>query len=354
MTRALSSTSGRTSSHANDGTRPTLAEIATEAHTSLATVSKVLNGRQGVSSAKRTQILELLEKHHYRRRGDQVRKPAHLIDLVMRGVDTLWANRILAGALTEASRAQVSLVITATHGRTLGNRHWLTTLTQRHTDGIILVADRFHTGIDVEIERLRIPYVVVDSVGIPLSGQVPIIGASNFAGGLAATDHLLGLGHTRVGIVTGPKEMTCSQERLDGYRAALARRGLPYREEFVHYGDFLVSGGRQGAEKFLRLPAPPTAIFAGSDQQAYGVYEAAKAHGLRIPQDLSVIGFDDVPLCQWVSPKLTTVRQPLEEMAQEATRILLTMAYQGVSPVKPKVELATELVVRESTAQPRP
>jgi len=100
------------------------------------------------------------------------------------------------------------------------------------------------------------------------------------------------------------------------------------------------------------LPDPPTAIFAGSDLQAYGVYQAAKAAGLRIPEDLSVIGFDDVPMCQWVSPNLTTIRQPLHEMAREATRILVEMAYRGIEPPRKKIELPTSLVVRESTAPP--
>jgi LacI family transcriptional regulator len=329
----------------------TLADIADIAGVSLATVSKVLNGRAGVSETRRDQILEILEQEGYRRRGTGIRHRAGLIDIVMRGIDTLWSTLILVGAQEEAARAGVGLVVTPTHGRTMGNRHWLTSLAQRHTDGIVLVVSRFQTGVDQELGKLGIPYVFVDPIGVP-EQDVPVIGATNFDGGVEATEHLIGLGHTRIGIITGDRGLMCSQERLAGYKDALDRAGLPYDENLVSVGNFQVEGGYYGGARLLRLPKPPTAIFAGSDLQAHGVYQAAKAAGLRVPEDLSVVGFDDVPLCQWVSPPLTTIRQPLTDMAREATRILVDMAYRGIEPPRKKVELATSLVVRESTAPP--
>ncbi|MDR0959904.1 MAG: LacI family DNA-binding transcriptional regulator [Propionibacteriaceae bacterium] len=335
-----------------DTPRLKLADIAAQANTSVATVSKVLNGRPGVGADKRDEVLAILRQHDYRRRGSSKRNPAGLVDIVLRGLDTLWATEVLKGAEEVAARAGIGLVVSATHGRTLGNRHWLTSLAQRHSDGLVLVLSALNTGAIVELDKLRIPYVIVDPIGIQ-DQSVPVIGATNFAGGRAATEHLLELGHRRIGIITGERDLACSQERLDGYRAALVRAGVTPHDELISYGDFLISGGHAGAERFLDLPEPPTAIFAGSDQQAYGVYEVAKARGLRVPEDLSVVGFDDVQLCQWVSPRLTTVRQPVQEMAREATRTLLGMAYQGLEPSRRKIELATELVVRDSTAAPR-
>ena len=331
--------------------RMTLADIAKIAGVSLATVSKVLNGRTGVSDDRRDQIQTILEQQGYKRRGTGGRHRAGLIDIVLRGIDTLWATQILVGAQEEASRAGVGLVVTPTHGRTMGNKHWITSLAQRHSDGLVLVVSRLQIGVDQELTRLGIPYVFVDPIGVP--GQnVPVIGATNFDGGLEATEHLLGLGHRRIGIVTGDRGLACSQERLDGYREALRKEGIPIDEDLICYGNFQVEGGYAGAARLLKLPDPPTAIFAGSDLQAYGVYQAAKAAGLSVPDDLSVIGFDDVPLCQWVSPPLTTIRQPLADMAREATRILIEMAYRGIDPPHKKIELATSLVVRDSTAPP--
>ncbi len=331
--------------------RTTLAEIAQVAGTSVATVSKVLNGRAGVSDDQRVRITRILAEQGYRRRGVATRSPARLIDVVLRGIDTLWSSQILIGAEEEATRLGVGIVVTVTHGRTLGNRRWLSNLAQRHTDGLILVVSRFNQGVDAELAKLRIPYVMVDPIGTATT-NVPVIGASNFAGGRAATEHLIGLGHRRIGIITGDSDLTCSQERLDGYRAALSRVGITPDPELIRPGNFLSAAGYEEALRLLQLPRPPTAIFAGSDLQASGVYQAAREMGLHIPRDLSVVGFDDVDLCRWVSPQLTTIRQPIEEMAREATRILLSMAYRGTQPARPRVEMATTLVVRESTAVP--
>jgi LacI family transcriptional regulator len=326
-----------------------LADIAALADTSVATVSKVLNGRPGVSAAQRARINQFLNAQGYYRRGVTVKSPARLIDIVVRGIDTQWSNQILIGAEEEAARLGVGIVVTATHGKLLGNRQWLAMLAKRHSDGLILVLSRLNQGVDQELAKLRIPYVLLDPIGAATQ-TVPVIGATNFAGGLAATEHLLHLGHRRIGIITGDRDLMCSQERLDGYRAALGRAGVVPDDRLVRYGDFLASGGYSGAAELLDLKPRPTAIFAGSDLQSYGVYQAAAERGLNVPTDLSVVGFDDVPLCGWVTPQLTTIHQPIEEMARAATRILLALAYNGAQPPQPKLELATHLVVRQSTA----
>lgn len=330
----------------------TIADIAAKADVSVGTVSKVLNGRPGVGEAKRAQILRLMKDTGYSGRSGQSKKPSRLVEFVVRGIDTLWASQLLVGAEAEAARAGVGLIISATHGRMIGNRHWIDRLAERHSDGVVVVASRIHAGIEAELSRLRIPYVLLDMVGTPSPG-VTVIGATNAAGGRAAVDHLVGLGHRKIGIITGNRELACSQERLDGYLASLVRAGITPDNEYIAYGNFDVTGGYRGACNMLDSADPPTAIFAGSDLQAYGVYQAARERGVRIPEDLSVVGFDDVPMCEWLMPKLTTIRQPLEEMARQGVRMVLAMAYQDAKPSTAKVELATTLVVRESSAAPR-
>ena len=329
----------------------TIALIAAMADVSVATVSKVLNGREGVSTPTRDRVLSLLDQHGYRRRGGERRKPVGLVDLVIPDLSSLWAGEVVRGAEAEAARAGAGLVVTATNGRRVGNRHWFQHLVSRRTDGIVLVVSELHPGADDELRRLNTPFVLVDPAGMGNPG-VPTVAATNWAGGVSATEHLLGLGHRRIGIITGPADVVCARDRLDGYRSALQRAGIPVDESLVQYGDFHVDGGRRGAEALLTQADPPTAIFAGCDEHAYGIYEVARRHGLRIPQDLSVVGFDDVALCRWVSPQLTTVRQPLLEMAREATRMVLDLGRQ-VPPSATRIELATSLVVRESTAPPR-
>ncbi len=180
---------------------------------------------------------------------------------------------------------------------------------------------------------------------------LPSVGATNWAGGIAATEHLLGAGHRRIGAITGPQGYICSRARADGYRSALEQAGLPIDPALLRHGDFQHEGGFRRGGELLDLADPPTAIFAGSDQQALGVYEAARQRGLRVPQDLSVVGFDDLPAARWVSPPLTTVRQPLADMGRVAAEMLGDLIA-GTPLRSQRVELSTELVIRDSTAGP--
>ena len=179
--------------------------------------------------------------------------------------------------------------------------------------------------------------------------ESPTIGATNWSGGLSATEHLIELGHRRIGLIAGPKSLLCSRARLDGYRAALEAAGI--EEQLIVQGDFLHESGYAGAAELLDLPEPPTAIFASSDTMALGAYEAARRRGMRVPDDLSVVGFDDLPESRWSSPPLTTVRQPLADMGAQAARTALRLA-RGEDIEVPRVELATELMVRDSTTEP--
>jgi LacI family transcriptional regulator len=195
------------------------------------------------------------------------------------------------------------------------------------------------------------PLVVIDPANTP-PADIPSVGATNWAGGFAATEHLLGLGHRRIAAVTGPADYLCSLARLDGYRSGLERAGVAFDPGLVRYGDFHHEGGFSAAAELLDRPERPTAIFAGSDQQAFGVYEAARQRGLRIPEDLSVVGFDELPVSRWASPPMTTIRQPLADMGNAAARMLGALI-DGVPLRSNRMELTTELVVRESTGAPR-
>lgn len=327
----------------------TIAEIAHAAGVSVPTVSKVLNGRRGVSETTRRHIEQLLVEHGYERRR-RAGPRTGLVDFVISGLDTQWATALLRGAQAEATRHGVDLVITTTHGSPVGTPDWLDHLAERGSDGVVLIVSELLPAGREELARLRMPVVLVDPVGSS-DQSLPTVAATDWAGGRDATDHLIRLGHRRIGFVTGPIEQICHRDRLDGYRAALRRAGIEYDPELVRHGDSLVSGGRTRGAELLGLPQRPTAIISGSDEQAYGVYQAARDRGLRIPEDLSVVGFDDVELCQWVSPQLTTVRQPLAEMAREATRMVIELARDGARAT-PRVELATTVIERESTAPP--
>ena len=339
--------------------RPTLASIAAEAGFSLPTVSKVVNGRSDVAPATRALIERLLDQHNYPRQrsagrpgtrpGTRRAYRSGLIDLVFNGLDSPWAVEILRGVEEFCSAHRIGAAVSAVRHGNARPASWTSTLASHDTDGVILVTSEL---TDDQLRRLRsdqIPLVVVDPANMP-DPDVPSVGATNWAGGLAATEHLLSRGHQRIAALTGPAEFLCSRARLDGYRFALERAGLSYRTELVRHGNFLNDGGFAGGGDLLDLDPRPTAIFAGNDEQALGVYEAARQRGLRIPEDLSVVGFDDLPVSRWVSPPLTTVRQPLAEMGRAAAEMILQLV-DGAPLRARRVELSTDLVVRESCAQ---
>ena len=257
-------------------------------------------------------------------------------------------DEIIRGAERAALAERVRLAVTATPSEQDEER-WLSSLARGRTDGVILVLTSLSPEHRQVLSSLQVPIVIVDPDGQP-DPTVPSIGAANWAGGLTATEHLISLGHRRIGTITGRPSVLCSQARLAGYRAALERAGIPDDQDIVAYGDFHYESALVAASAMLDLPDPPTAIFAASDAQAMGVYEAARQHHLRLPEDLSVVGFDDIPMAQWVPPPLTTLHQPLAEMADLAMRTLL---HGDSGRFSHRVELSTSLVIRESTAPPR-
>ncbi|MGY1840148.1 MULTISPECIES: LacI family DNA-binding transcriptional regulator [unclassified Modestobacter] len=324
--------------------RPTLASIAAAAGVSLPTVSKVVNGKQDVAPATRAHVQKFLEQHNY---VPLTRKASEslLVDVVFTALDSPWAIEILRG-ITESGLEVVVNALSQAPGN-----DWVQQLIAGGRRGAIVVTSRLTPADQRRLGRSRLPVVVIDPVDMP--GQdVPSVGATNWAGGLAATEHLIELGHRRIAAIGGPEPFLCSRARLDGYRAALDRAGIAVDPQLLRHGNFHHEGGYEQARLLLELPDRPTAVFAGSDEQAFGVMEAARQAGLSVPADLSVVGFDDLPMARWSSPPLTTVCQPLADMGRMAGRVL-TELITGEELATQRVELATHLVTRASTAPPR-
>jgi LacI family transcriptional regulator len=332
-----------------DTPRATIAEIARSAGVAVSTVSKVLNGHTDVSDETRRRIQRLLDERGYRRRkATHHNRRGDLVDLVINELDSSWGLAILSGVEEVVESAGLGLVVSAVHGRAAPTRRWFDSLLARSSQGAILVLSDLTADQQEQLRRHGTPVVAIDGVSQP-PADLPSVGATNFAGGYAATEHLLSLGHRRIAMIGGPEQLACTRARIAGYRAAHEAAGLPTPRGLLRYGNFYHDGGLRAARSLLELPTPPTAIFAGSDLQATGVYEAARESGRHVPRDLSVVGFDDLNFASWTSPALTTVRQPLHEMGATATRTLLRLI-DGEALDSPSVELATSLVVRASTA----
>ncbi|MGW2264414.1 LacI family DNA-binding transcriptional regulator [Streptomyces koyangensis] len=328
--------------------RITLAQVAQRAGVSISTVSKVLNGRQDVAAPTRIKVERLLEAHAYRRTTRSAHE-APLIEIVFHELESIWAMELIRGVENVAKTHGAGVVLTESGTRHAPGPEWMEAMLQRRPLGVVLVFSALPGEVKEQLRARSIPFVIIDPAGDP-DPDVPSVGSANWNGGLAATRHLVECGHRRIGVITGPEDMLCSRARLDGYRSAMTMAGLEVDPGLILFGDFHVEGGYDRATEMLSRSRPPTAIFAGSDLQALGVLEAARVHGLRVPHDLSVVGYDDVSIARWASPALTTIHQPLRQMAEEATQMLMRLRNQ--EPVSTRLELATSLVVRKSTGAP--
>lgn len=328
----------------------TITTIAHEVGVSVATVSKVLNGRADVAPGTRARVEASLDKHQYRRRTKRPADGTGRIHLVFHEFESAWSMEIIRGVEAAASASGTELVLAQLRGEHRPTDPWLDGVLGRRPLGVVFVACGLTALQQERLRRRSVPFVVVDT-DHATSGAVPTVGSNNWNGGVIATRHLLELGHRRIAVISGPEDLLCSRARIAGFRSAHEEAGLPVDPELVRHGTFYLDAGYQHAMDLLRRPERPTAIFAGSDTQAMGVMRAARRLGLHLPGDLSVVGYDNLPVSAWIEPALTTVTQPLREMGGTATRMLLDLVA-GADPMTGRIELGTELVIRESTAPP--
>jgi len=341
-----------------DGAQPTtrrrggttIAYIAEQTGVSAPTVSKVINGRADVSAATRGRVEAAIRQHGYVRSEGRAR-PSRLIELIFHELESEWALELVRGVERVAGRHELAVVISEMEGRRTPGRGWIEGVLARRPAGVIAVFAELSESVRTQLSARGIPLVVVDPTGEPAHGT-PSIGATNWNGGLTATRHLLSLGHERIAVIGGPSGILCSRARVDGFRAAMDAAGIPVVPELVSHGEFSVDEGVERGRALLQMARPPSAIMTGNDLQALGVYQAARELRLHIPEDVSVVGFDDLPVARWVGPPLTTVRQPLVEMAVEAAEMIMRIAA-GERVTQSRIELATELIVRDSTAPPQ-
>jgi DNA-binding LacI/PurR family transcriptional regulator len=349
-----------TTAQATSGTpdlRPsasTLTSIAAEAGVSLSTVSKVLNGRTDVAPDTRTRIARRLRAHGYE---PGAKAGFGVVDLLLGGGECTvagkehspWAEELIYGTVMAAAEEAHSVVVTTVTSPDDFDR-WLALAVVRGTHGALSV---LHLPRGTELRRLAeagIPVVVIDPEEEP-GASVRSVGTTNWQGGLTATRHLIELGHHRIAVIGGTPSLWSSRARVDGFRAAMLEAGLAVDERLIVHDAFSVAGGRAQAMRLLSTADRPTGIVTGNDAQAFGVLQALSQLGLRAPDDLSVVGFDDVPVATWAAPALTTVRQPLAAMASTAFRMLRASGGDAGAEAH-HVELATTLVVRDSTGPP--
>jgi LacI family transcriptional regulator len=321
---------------------------------SIATVSRVLNGRPDVAPDTRKTVLRAVRDLRFttnRSARSLSGGRTFLVGVTLPLVDAEYFSRILAGTVDALYEHDLQVVLASTLHLRDRAVALLARLANGTTDGAVLILPEESKEELRALARTDYPFVVVDPLE-PLDEGVPMVSAANALGGRAATEHLLSFGHRRIGVITGVPDWLASTERLNGYTAALASAGVLPDPALVVESDWAVEGGEAAAAALLDRPEPPTAIFAFNDNMAVGVLRAVRARGLRVPEDLSVVGFDDSDHASAVTPALTTVRQPLAEMGRMAVSLLLRLL-ENRRVEALRIELETRLVVRDSTAAPR-
>lgn len=332
-------------------------DVAKGAGVSISTASKALNGRSDVSAATRRRVLAAASEVGYQA-GTFGDTEYPLIALVADELLTTYTLEVIRGAATAAINAGVGLLTlyTPSHPADGGpaplTNEWFDILRTRHFVGLIVVTAELSERHMDKAAQTGIELVVIDPAN-PLPLTATSIGSTNWNGGVEATQHLVDLGHRRIGYIGGPEKSVPARERFQGYLSALAMNGIKADSALLRTSDFSRESGLKAGAELLRLPAGsrPTAIFGVADNAALGAYEAARRMGLNIPDDLSVVGFDDSLIARNATPGLTTVHQSLEAMGSTAVRTLVDRAA-GRPTTSGPIRLATRLVVRESTAPP--
>jgi LacI family transcriptional regulator len=331
----------------------TIVEVAKRAKVSLGTVSRVMNNNAHVSPETRERVSSIIQDMGYianRQARSLKGMKTDVIGVLVPDLATSYIGEILHGIDSELALNQFELMLFTTHRAAIKEANYVANMVQGMVDGLLLVLPRTPSNYIGSLEKSKFPYVLIDHQG--MGNPCAAVGSTNWQGGYNATEYLVKLGHKRIGFITGSMDLRCSEDRLKGYRSALRTHHIPEDETLIYEGDFLQMNGYTGASALLNLPEAPTAIFASNDVMAMGVMDAVRDRNLRIPDDVSVIGFDNIHQSALVYPPLTTVHQPLEQMGRVATQMLLNMLKNPKNDVG-RIELPTELIIRSSTSTPK-
>jgi LacI family transcriptional regulator len=326
--------------------RVTIADVAAEAGVSIATVSKVINGRYGVAPGTLQRVQSVIDQLGYESSlvARSLRSSrTNVIGILVADIEPFSAE-LLKGAGAAIRARDYELIVYSGSGHGKDNSGWerryVSRLGGTLTDGLILVTP---TVVDVSD---AVPIVAVDPHAGP--SPLPSVHADNLAGAITATEHLVALGHRRIGFLAGRPDLESARQREQGYRDALAAAGIPVDPELIRVGDYELEMSEGPARQLLTLDDRPTAVFAANDLSAIQTLHVARSLGLSVPDDVSVIGFDNIPESALMAPPLTTIDQSIQEMGRRAVELLIGLI-EGNLERPGQITLPTRLVVRQSS-----
>jgi DNA-binding LacI/PurR family transcriptional regulator len=330
--------------------RVNIRRVADEAGVSTQTVSRVLNNRPDVSPETRLRVQQVIAQLGYRPSAiarSLTSRRTYTLGLITTDFSDYFFTQVIAGAEAEARKYGYRFMLGSTERNPQDEPEYIRLLTEHHVDGILFarpstepdsrhLVDLLHDGVPVVTTAYHLP-----------GESLAVVDVDNVDGGQQATNCLVEYGHRRVSMITGPSDWKSVADRTRGYSLALEAAGLAFDHNLICQADWSFSGGYHAAQELLARGRPFSAIFAHNDQMAIGALRAVREAGCRVPQELSIVGYDDIPMAEYCDPPLTTIRQPMREVGAVATQLLIR-AIDGLGAPNGEVLLKTELIQRGS------
>lgn len=330
----------------------TIFDVAKAAQVSVSTVSRVLNNYQHVRPELRSRVQEAMETLGYvpnRQARRLVGGKSGVVGLMIHALGTEYIAELIRGIDDALGLVDYDMMLYTTHRHKEKEDFYARSIASGLADGLLLVVPTIGESYLDALRASNFPHVMVDVDSS--DGKSWSVGINNWQGAYEATRYLLELNHRRIAIITDQLEMSTSSRRLAGYKAALEHYGIPFVPELAKEDNYMFPYTRKLVESLLALPNQPTAIFTTGDKAALQVMETLRLHQVRVPEDISLVGFDDIPQASSVYPRLTTIHHPIYEMGQAAVQILLKQIQNPDLPPQ-HIQLETQLVIRESSASP--
>jgi DNA-binding LacI/PurR family transcriptional regulator len=328
----------------------TLKDVAREAGVSHMTVSRVINEKGNIAESTRARVLTAIEKLNYKPNSvarSLVMKKTKLIGMIVPDINNPFFSAMVRGTEKLAHENNYNIILGDTEGSVQNEKSYMDLMVERMVDGVVLAAPRTEDAKLLEYNRM-VPLVIVDRHF--KHNAITHVWADDVDGACQAMEYLVSLGHRRIGFIAGPQNVQVSLMREEGYKRSLTTHGIPQDPNLVVHGDYLFESGYKSFDQFFRLSSPPSAIFSSNDIMALGFLKQAKEKNIRVPQDISIVGFDNIELSSLISPPLTTVHHPIVEMGNKGVQLLLSRISKNRDGVG-EIRLKNELVVRDSVCK---
>lgn len=328
--------------------KTTIYHVAEEAGVSIATVSKVINNTGSIHTNTRKKVLQVIERLNFypnRSATALAGKQTKTIGLLVSDLSAPFFSELTKGIHEECHKRGFHIMVCSTDGQREKEKNYFATLLRQGIDGFIISSDHYSMIIEAELKKHQIPGVFITAE--TKDHQMPLIAADNYGGGCQAVRHLLSLRHRKVAMI---KEKSYAGEiRLRAFRDTMQEASVPIEKDFIIETDSSIENGYKSAKKLLALKDKPTAIFACNDLMAIGAIKAAMEINVAIPSELSIIGFDNISICEFTMPPLTTISQPIHAMGEKAVEVLAKQVQQETPHIKTLI-IKTNLVIRKSTS----